>query len=334
MMMQYQLAILGASGTVGRAIIELLEEQDFAAQSLHLLGSESAGEVVRVQGQSVRIQDAAQFDWHQVQVAIFCVDAAVSAQYASLAAEAGVVIIDISSAYRLDPDVPLVLPMVNEEALADFRNKNIIAIADPLVMQMSRVLKPIHDAVGVSRVNVSTYQAVASQGKKGVDELASQTIALLNSQSVACEVFPKQIAFNCLAQTSALFENGYTQSEMALVWESQRIFGQEIAVNPTCVQIPVFYGNGQALHLECHNPIDAEQIMAILQQTAGVMLFEPAEYPAPVPDASEQEAVCVGRVRNDISHPQGINLWLMADSAKLTAHSTLQVLNCLIRDYF
>ena len=258
-----------------------------------------------------------------------------SQHWAPIAADEGVIVIDNTSCFRYDPAVPLVIPEVNPEAIADFRNCNIIANPNCSTIQMLVALKPIYDAVGIERINVATYQSVSGSGKKGVDELAGQTVRLLNSQEASPSLYPKQIAFNCLPQIDDMTENGYTREEMKMVWETQKIFADDrVNVNPTCVRVPVFYGHAEAVHIECGQPIDAIEAIELLKRTEGVEVFTGEDYPTQVKEATGKDHVMVGRIRNDISHPNGLNLWIVADNVrKGAATNAVQIAELLIRDY-
>ncbi|KXF81350.1 aspartate-semialdehyde dehydrogenase [Enterovibrio coralii] len=332
----YDVAVLGATGAVGRTIIEVLEERKFPVRTLHLLASErSAGETIRFNGKSVRVKNVEDFDWSQVQIALFSAGSEASDRWAPIAADEGVVVIDNTSRFRYDFDVPLVVPEVNPEAIADFRNRNIIANPNCSTIQMLVALKPIYDAAGIERINVATYQSVSGTGKKGIDELAGQTVKLLNSQEAEPSAYKKQIAFNCLPHIDQFMDNGYTKEEMKMVWETQKILGDEsVAVNPTCVRVPVFYGHAEAVHIECQQPIDATEAMDILARTEGVEVFYGEDYPTQVKEATGKDHVMVGRVRNDISHPNGLNMWIVADNVrKGAATNSVQIAEVLIRDY-
>lgn len=334
--MAYDIAVLGATGAVGRTIIDVLSERKFPIRNLYLLASErSAGEIIRFNGKSVRVENVEDFDWTQVQIALFSAGAEASDRWAPIAADEGVIVIDNTSRFRYDYDVPLVIPEVNPEALADFRNRNIIANPNCSTIQMLVALKPIYDAVGIERINVATYQSVSGTGKKGVDELAGQTVKLLNSQEATPKVYSKQIAFNCIPHIDAFMDNGYTKEEMKMVWETQKIFGDDtVAVNPTCVRVPVFYGHAEAVHIECRQPIDATEAMDLLMRADGIQVFAGEDYPTQVKEGSASDLVMVGRIRNDISHPNGLNLWIVADNVrKGAATNTVQIAEELIKHY-
>ena len=296
----------------------------------------SAGGTVTFKGKDITVEDADNFDWSQVQIAFFSAGGSVSAKYAPIAAEAGCVVIDNTSHYRYEPDIPLVVPEVNAHAIADFRNRNIIANPNCSTIQMLVALKPIQDAVGISRINVSTYQSVSGAGKSAMEELAKQTADLLSGREVKNESFSRQIAFNAIPQIDVFMDNDYTKEEMKMAWETQKIMGDEsIMVNATAVRVPVFYGHGEAIHLETLQPIDAEGVKNLLADAPGVTLMQDRdEFPTQVGDASGKDDVFVGRVRKDISHPLGINMWVVSDNVrKGAATNSVQIAEVLIRDY-
>lgn len=338
MSQEFNVVVLGASGAVGQTMIEILEQRNFPVAKLFpLASSRSAGETVSFHGKQVEILDVETFDWTQAQIGFFSAGGDVSAKWAPIAGDAGCVVIDNTSHFRYDIDVPLVVPEVNPEAIADFRNRNIIANPNCSTIQMLVALKPIYDAFGITRINVATYQSVSGTGKKAIDELAGQTAKLLQGLPIEPTVYPKQIAFNVLPQIDKFMENGYTKEEMKMVWETQKIFGDDqIVVNPTAVRVPVFYGHSEAVHIETRQPVDAEDVKAVLRDAPGVVLFENDEdYPTSVTDSAGNDPVYVGRVRKDISHSHGINLWVTADNIrKGAALNSVQIAEILIRDYF
>ncbi|GGD67260.1 aspartate-semialdehyde dehydrogenase [Lacimicrobium alkaliphilum] len=333
----FDVAVLGATGLVGQHMIEILEQRDFPINTLYPLASaRSAGGTVSFKGKDVQVQDAETFDWSQVQLGFFSAGGSVSAKYAPLAAEAGCVVIDNTSQYRYEPDIPLVVPEVNAHALADFRNRNIIANPNCSTIQMLVALKPIQDAVGIDRINVSTYQSVSGAGKTAMEELARQTADLLSSKEITPSAFSRQIAFNAIPQIDVFMDNDYTKEEMKMHWETQKIMGDEgIRVNATAVRVPVFYGHGEAIHLETRQPIDIEEVKNLLENSPGIVLMrEPADFPTQVGNASGKDEVFVGRVRRDLSHPNGINLWVVSDNVrKGAATNSVQIAEVLIRDY-
>ena len=337
MSQQYNVAILGATGAVGETILEVLKEREFPVGELFLLASErSEGKAYRFNGKTIQVQSVEDFDWSQVHIAFFSAGGELSAKWAPIAADEGVIVIDNTSQFRYEFDVPLVVPEVNPEAIAEFRNRNIIANPNCSTIQMLVALKPIHDAVGIERINVSTYQSVSGAGKAGIDELAGQTAKLLNGMPADTEHFSQQIAFNCIPQIDQFMENGYTREEMKMVWETQKILNDPgITVNPTCVRVPVFYGHAEAIHLETCAPIDAQEVTTLFEQTDGIQVFENDDYPTQVRDAGGKDHIMVGRIRNDISHHSGVNLWVVADNVrKGAATNAVQIAEVLIRDYY
>jgi aspartate-semialdehyde dehydrogenase len=337
MSQQFNIAVFGATGAVGETMVEVLQEREFPMGDIYLLASErSEGKTYRINGKTVKVENVENFDWSQVHIALFSAGGEQSAKWAPIAADEGVVVIDNSSNFRYDYDVPLVVPEVNPEAIAEFRNRNIIANPNCSTIQMLVALKPIHDAVGIERINVTTYQSVSGAGKSGIDELAGQTAMLLNGKPVEPKAFSQQIAFNCIPQIDQFMDNGYTKEEMKMVWETQKIFNDpNLMVNPTCVRVPVFYGHAEAVHLETSAPISAEEVVQLLEQAEGVEVFHGEDMPTQVRDAGGKDHVMVGRIRNDISHHSGVNMWVVADNVrKGAATNAVQIAEVLIRDYF
>ena len=333
----YDVAVLGATGAVGQMMLEILQEREFPIGNIYpLASSRSAGGKITFNNKQVEVLDVDTFDWTQVQIGLFSAGGSVSEHWAPIAADAGVVVIDNTSHFRYDEDIPLVVPEVNPEAIAQYTNRGIIANPNCSTIQMLVALKPIHDEVGISRINVATYQAVSGSGKSAIDELAGQTASLLNAREVETKVYPKQIAFNVIPQIDVFTDNGYTKEEMKMVWETQKIFGDEyIMVNPTAVRVPVFYGHSEAIHLETRSPISAEEVRALMRHAPGVKLIENEEdYPTPISDSAGHDEVFVGRIREDISHASGINMWVVGDNIrKGAATNSVQIAELLIKDY-
>jgi len=334
----FDIAIVGATGAVGETLLEVLDAREFPVGKLFLLASErSAGGTLRYKGRSITIENLADFDFNQAQIALFSAGGSVSAKYVPRAASAGCIVIDNTAHFRYQDDIPLIIPEVNPSAIALYKGTNIIANPNCSTIQMLVALKPIHDAVGIERINVCTYQAVSGAGKEAMKELAGQTANLLNAKSVNCEVFPKQIAFNVLPQIDVFLDNGYTKEEMKMVWETKKIMGESISVNATAVRVPVFYGHSEACHIETKNKITAEQATELLNKAPGVIVIdgrEDAAYPTAVSDSSGNDEVYVGRIREDISHQRGLNLWIVADNLrKGAATNSVQIAECLVRDY-
>lgn len=335
----WDIAVVGATGAVGETMIALLEERNFPLGKLYALASErSEGNTLLFKGKPVMVENLAAFDFSKVQLALFSPGAAVSAVYAPKAAQAGCVVIDNTSQFRYEEDIPLVVPEVNPQAIAQYKNRNIIANPNCSTIQMLVALKPIYDAVGIERINVCTYQAVSGTGKEAIEELAQQTAKLLNGQPVKCKVYPRQIAFNVLPHIDEFQENGYTKEEMKMVWETQKILNDKnIQVNPTCVRVPVFYGHSEAVHIETREKISAEQARKLLSKAPGVKVLDKRAaggYPCPVGDAAGEDPVFVGRIREDISHPRGLNLWVVSDNLrKGAALNSIQIAEELLKSY-
>jgi len=338
-MKKFNVAVVGATGAVGETMLSILEQRDFPIENLYpLASSRSAGGTIQFKGKSVTIGDLADFDFTQAQIGLFSAGGSVSEEYAPKAAAAGCIVIDNTSHFRYDDDIPLVIPEVNPEAIAGYTQRGIIANPNCSTIQMLVALKPIYDAVGIERINVCTYQAVSGTGKSAIDELAGQTAKLLNGKSITADVYPKQIAFNVLPQIDVFLENGYTKEEMKMVWETNKIFNdQSITVNPTAVRVPVFYGHSEAIHIETKEKITAEQATKLLEKAEGVTLIDLREdggYPTAVTDSSGNDDVYVGRIREDISHPQGLNLWVVADNVrKGAALNSVQIAEKLVKNY-
>jgi aspartate-semialdehyde dehydrogenase len=337
-MKKYNVAIVGATGAVGEALISILEERDFPVNELFPLASErSAGTKITFRGKSITVLNLADFDFSRAEIGLFSAGGSISEIYAPKAGAAGCIVIDNTSHFRYDADIPLVVPEVNPEAIAQYTNRNIIANPNCSTIQMLVALKPIHDKVGITRINVATYQAVSGTGKEAIEELAAQTAALLNGRDVETKVYPKQIAFNVLPQIDVFLDNGYTKEEMKMSWETKKIMDSSIEVNATCVRVPVFYGHSEAVHFETKTPITVEEIRELLSNAPGVVLMDErvaGGYPTPVTDSAGKDAVAVGRIRKDISHPNGIDMWIVGDNVrKGAATNSIQIAEVLIKDY-
>ena len=281
------IAVVGATGAVGEAMMEILEQREFPVGKLYALASErSAGKTVRFRGKSITVSDLAEFDFSKTAIALFSAGGSVSEEHAPRAAASGCVVIDNTSHFRRREDIPLVVPEVNPGALAAYRSTRIIANPNCSTIQMLVALKPIYDAVGISRINVATYQAVSGTGKAAIEELAGQTARLLNGQPTEAKVYSKQIAFNALPHIDTFEENGYTREEMKMVWETQKILEDpDITVNATCVRVPVFYGHSEAVHIETNTKITADAARKLLEDAPGVTLTDGREdgaYPTAV----------------------------------------------------
>lgn len=332
-------AVVGATGAVGQAMLNILEERNFPVNNIYPLASErSAGGQIQFNGKYHTVTRLDEFDFSKAQVGLFSAGGSVSAEHAPRAASDGCVVIDNTSHFRYDDDIPLIVPEVNPERVADYTTRNIIANPNCSTIQMLVALKPIHDAAGISRINVATYQAVSGAGTSGIEELAMQTTALLNSQGVEPKVFGKQIAFNAVPHIDSFQDNGYTKEEMKMVWETRKIFGDEtIEINPTCVRIPVFYGHSEAVNIETRTKIDAEAVRELLEAAPGVVVMDErvsGGYPTAVTESAGEDPVYVGRIRDDISHPMAVNLWVVSDNVrKGAALNSVQIAEILVKDY-
>jgi len=336
---QFNVAVVGATGAVGDAMFSILAERQFPVGKIYALASQrSAGTRVTFNQRELIVDDLSQFDFSKVQIGLFSAGASVSGDYAPRAVEAGCIVIDNTSHFRYDEDIPLVVPEVNPQAIAGYRAHGIIANPNCSTIQMLVALTPIYDAVGIERINVATYQAVSGTGKEAIEELAQQTAQLLNGKPIERQVYPKQIAFNVLPHIDDFMDNGYTKEEMKMVWETRKIMGDEhIRVNPTTVRVPVFYGHAEAVHIETRDKISAQEARKLLSEAPGVNLLDDHKdggYPTPVTEASGQDAVFVGRIREDISHPRGLNLWVVSDNVrKGAALNSIQIAEQLIQDF-
>ena len=333
------IAVVGATGVVGEAILEILNERDFPVGNIYALASErSVGKQVIFGNRRLDVDDLATFDFSKVQIALFSAGASISEEYAPQAAAAGCVVVDNTSQFRYDDDVPLVVPEVNPDAIADYKNRGIIANPNCSTIQMVVALKPIYDAVGIERINVCTYQAVSGAGRSAVEELVRQTTALLNGRPMDIKGDAKQIAFNAVPHIDVFMDNRYTKEEMKMVWETRKILADDdILVNPTAVRIPVFYGHSEAIHIETRDKISAADASELLAQSPGIEVLdgvESGQYPTAVTESSGQDPVFVGRIREDISHERGLNLWVVADNIrKGAALNSVQIAEILAKNY-
>lgn len=317
---QFHVAVVGATGAVGQTMLAILAERAFPVGKLSVLASaRSAGSAVEFNGDQVTVQDLASFDPAGVDIALFSAGGDISTEYAPKFAAAGAVVIDNSSAFRYQDDVPLVVSEVNPEMVKQ-RPRGIIANPNCSTMQLMPVLAPIHREAGIERVNIATYQSVSGAGQSGMEELGRQTAQLLGFQPAETKQFPVQIAFNLIPHIDAFMDNGYTKEEMKLVWETRKILGDDtIQVNPTAVRVPVFYGHSEAVHLETRQKISLERVRELLAAAPGVEVVDSREaggYPTPVTHASGTDPVYVGRLREDISHPRGLAMWVVADNIR------------------
>ncbi|MDE0733209.1 MAG: aspartate-semialdehyde dehydrogenase [Gammaproteobacteria bacterium] len=338
-MSKYDIAVVGATGAVGEALLEILGERDFPVNNVYALASErSAGNNVMFRNKPLIVQDLAEFDFSQVQIGLFSAGGSISAEFAPKAAASGCVVIDNTSHFRYDDDIPLVIPEVNPDAIGQYKRRNIIANPNCSTIQMLVALKPIYDAVGIKRISVATYQAVSGTGKEAVSELAKQTGELLNGRVAETEVYPRQIAFNVLPHIDSFMENGYTKEEMKMNWETRKIFADDsIQISATCVRVPVFYGHSEAIQIETGAAITDQEVRDLLEKAPGVTVMDKRTdggYPTAVHESAGQDPVFVGRIRQDISFPNGLNLWVVADNVrKGAALNSIQIAEELIKSY-
>ena len=317
----FNIAIAGATGAVGEALLSILKERKFPIGELVPLASErSAGSKVEFGNRSITVRNLADYDFNGIDIAFFSAGGAVSRVHAPRAADAGAIVIDNTSEFRYQPDVPLVVSEVNPHAIEQYGKRGIIANPNCSTMQLLVALAPIHRAVGIERINVATYQSVSGTGHRALEELGRQTAALLNFQDVEPKVYPVQIAFNVIPHGGDFTENGYTMEEMKIVWETRKILEDDsIQVNPTSVRVPVFYGHSEVVHLETKKKITAAEARALLEKASGVVVVDERKaggYPTPVTHAAGKDPVFVGRIREDISHPRGLDLWIVADNIR------------------
>ena len=333
----FNVAVVGATGAVGRSMIDILQQRQFPVDQIHFLASKnSAGEKIDFNDKQITVKELDSFDFSDVDIALFSAGGNVSRDHAPRAAEQNCVVIDNTSYFRNEKDVPLVVPEVNPDALAEYKNTGIIANPNCSTIQMMVALAPIHRKVGIERINVATYQSVSGAGQQGIEELSQQTVSLLNFRPLDKKVFSEQIAFNVIPHIDQFQDNGYTREEMKMVWETRKILGdQEIQVNPTCVRVPVFYGHAEAVHIETKEKMTAQEATELLRQTEGVeVVDDPSKlsYPSPAVNAAGNDPVFVGRIREDITHSHGLCLWIVSDNIrKGAALNSVQIAEKLIK---
>jgi aspartate-semialdehyde dehydrogenase len=330
----YRVAVAGATGAVGQVMLELLAEREFPISELAVLASSrSAGKQVQFKGKSVTVQDLSEFDFSGWDYALFSAGGSVSAEHAPRAAKAGCTVIDNTSHFRLDPEVPLVVPEVNASVLDDFgTDGGIIANPNCSTIQMLLAVAPIHRAAGVARINVATYQSVSGAGAKAMEELAQQAKDRFNFKDPEVKALNAPIAFNVIPMIDVLQDNGYTKEEMKMHNETRRILdSEEIAVNATAVRVPVFFGHGEAVHLETVKPLEVDEAKKLLAEAEGVQVVDDEEILTPMTHASGHDETFVSRIRRDLSHPQGLDFWVVADNVrKGAALNAIQIAEYLI----
>jgi len=340
MIRQWNVAVLGATGLVGDTMIKVLEERKFPVGELFPLASNrSLGKSIEFHGKSLPVLDIETFDFSKADIGLFSAGGEVSRVYAPKAAAAGCVVIDNTSEFRYEDDIPLLIPEVNPGAIAEFRKRRIIANPNCSTMQMLVALKPIYDAVGIERINVATYQSVSGAGKEAVEELAEQTVALMSGKGpVKPKVVAAQIAFNVVPQIDKFQDNGYTKEEMKMFWETRKILGDaDIRVNATTVRVPVFFGHSEVINIETKRKITVPEVRKLLDKAPGVKVIDTREsggYPTAAVHAANDDRVFVGRIREDISHERGLNLWVVSDNIrKGAATNSVQIAEILIREH-
>jgi len=334
----HNVAVVGATGAVGNQMIACLEELDFPVKSLSLLASaRSAGRKLCFRGDALEVQELKEDSFRGIDIALFSAGGGTSEKYAPVAARDGCVVIDNSSAWRMDPQVPLVVPEVNPHAVAQYTQKGIIANPNCSTIQMVVALHPIHRKYGIKRIVVSTYQSVSGTGKKAIDELFNQTRATINFLEVSKSVYPHQIAFNCLPHIDKFLDNGYTKEEMKMVNETRKILEDpNIGVTATTVRVPVFFGHSESVNIETRLPCPPQEVRQLLESAPGVKVVDDptqSSYPLAI-DAAGQDLTLVGRIRQDESVPNGINLWIVADNIrKGAATNAAQIAQILSETY-
>ena len=336
---KFDIAVVGATGVVGEAMLGILAERNFPVGNVYALASErSIGKTVEFGNRELDVDNLAEFDFSQVSIGLFSAGAAVSAEYAPKAAAAGCVVIDNTSKFRYDDDIPLVVPEVNADKIADYKGTGIIANPNCSTIQLVVALKPIYDAVGIDRINVATYQSVSGAGRSAVEELVRQTSNMLNGRPLEIEGDNTQIAFNAVPHIDVFQDNRYTKEEMKIVWETRKIFADDdLLINPTAVRIPVFYGHSEAVHVETKQKLTVEKACELFRSAPGITLLDGIEtghYPTAVTESSGTDPVYVGRVREDISHPRGIDLWVVSDNIrKGAALNSVQIAEILAKNH-
>ncbi len=335
---QFNIAVVGATGAVGNQMIRCLEERQFPVKSIKLLASfRSAGRKIRFKGNDIEVHELTEKVFKGFDIALFSAGGGTSKKFAPFAAKDGCIVVDNSSVWRMDPDVPLVVPEVNPHTISEHTKKGIIANPNCSTIQMVVPLHAIYQTSGIKRVVVSTYQAVSGTGKRAIDELLDQTRAMLNFSETQNQIYPHRIAFNCLPHIDVFLDNGYTKEEMKMVHETRKILGDpNMAVTATTVRVPVFYSHSEAVNVETLKPITAEAVKSLLKETPGVEVVDDPDknaYPLAI-HAAGRDQILVGRIRNDESIPNGINMWVVADNIrKGAATNAVQIAEVLATDF-
>lgn len=335
----FDVAVVGATGLVGEAMMQVLEEREFPVGRLVPLASpRSAGRTLQFRGQPVAVEALDGFDFERVQLALFSAGGGISAEFAPKAAAAGAIVIDNTSQFRYDDDVPLVVPEVNRQRIAEHTQRGIIANPNCSTIQLVVALKPIYDAVGIERINVATYQAVSGAGRRAVELLTEHTRQILSGIDPVVPGGSKWVAFNAVPQIDVFLDTGYTKEEMKMIWETRKIFEDpDIMVNPTSVRVPVYVGHSEAVHIETRTKVTVGEAQKLLNSAPGVVVMdgrEPGAYPTAATDAANRDPVYVGRIREDLSHPRGLDLWVVADNLrKGAALNSVQIAEILVNEF-
>ena len=335
---KYNVAIVGATGAVGEQLREVLEDREFPVGELRLLASErSAGQFLAFQGRQVRVAILKEESFEGVDVALFSAGGKVSAKFAPMAVAAGVVVVDNTAFFRMESDIPLVVPEVNAKEIAKYKNRGIIANPNCSTIQMVVALKPIHDAARIKRIVVSTYQSVSGAGRMAMEELSQQVAALFNGRELKKDKFPHQIAFNCIPHIDVFMDDGYTKEEWKMIHETRKILDEpSLPMTATTVRVPVFCSHSESINIETENKLSVAQVKALLREAPGVVLADDPEnnlYPMAI-EATGKDATYVGRIRTDDSVANGLNLWVVADNLrKGAALNAVQIAEILVRDY-
>ena len=336
---KYNVAIVGATGAVGKMMIRVLLERKFPINKLYLLASKSSeGKKIIIDNNSYQVESLDGFDFTDTDIALFSAGGNVSEKYANTATKKNTIVIDNTSFFRYENNIPLIIPEVNGAEISKYSNTGIIANPNCSTIQMLVAIKPIHEVCKIKRINVCTYQAVSGSGNDAIDELNHQVKSYVENKEISCNVYPKQIAFNVIPQIDKFMDNGYTKEEMKMVWETKKILDNRIEVNPTTVRVPVFYGHSEAVHLELENKITAAEVKNILiNKKSNVILIDEHSdggYPCAANECEDSDEVFVGRVREDISIKNGINMWVVSNNIrKGAATNSVQIAELLIRDY-
>ena len=336
---KYNIAVVGATGAVGKMMIQILLERNFPIKKLYLLASKkSEGKKLKINGEEYLITSLDDFDFKDTDIALFSAGGEISKKYASVATKNNTIVIDNTSFFRYEKNIPLIVPEVNGDEISKYNETGIIANPNCSTIQMLVAIKPIHDVCKIKRINVCTYQAVSGSGSLAIEELKDQVLAYTNNKDIKSNVYPKQIAFNVIPQIDKFMDNGYTKEEMKMVWETKKILDNSIEVNPTTVRVPVFYGHSEAVHLELAQKITANKVKDIFMDNSNdvVLIDEHKDggYPCAANECEDSNDVFVGRVREDISIPNGINLWVVSNNIrKGAAYNSIQIAELLIKDY-